>query len=191
MTDTVNDSAPGVNSDMPEAVVQLRGLILGYVVSRAVHVAAELDLANHLRDGNEDSAALAARCGAHAQTLSRLMRMLVTVGVFAERNGRFMNNELSGLLRSDVPNSMRALARMSGADFRWSVVQALMHSVQTGEPAFQHIFKEEIFSYLSHHPDEAQLFDEAMVNGSDLMNHAIVDAYDFSEFTVLVDIAGG
>jgi hypothetical protein len=86
---------------------------------------------------------------------------------------------------------MLALARMAGTDSRWSVAQALMHSVQTGEPAFQHIFKEDMFSYFSHHPDEAQLFDEAMVSGSDLMNHAIVEAYDFSHFTTLVDIAGG
>ena len=80
---------------------------------------------------------------------------------------------------------------MFGADFKWSAAQALRHSVETGEPAFQHVFGEEQFSYLSHHPDKAQLFDEAMVSCSELINRAIIDAYDFSRFATLVDVAGG
>ena len=104
---------------------------------------------------------------------------------------RFSNNDTSELLQSDVPHSMRAWARMFGADFKWSAAQALRHSVETGEPAFQHVFGEEQFSYLSHHPDKAQLFDEAMVSCSELINRAIIDAYDFSRFATLVDVAGG
>jgi hypothetical protein len=119
------------------------------------------------------------------------MRMLVSVGVFTEHNGRFANNEIAELLRADAPQSLRAWARMFGADFQWSSAQALPHSVKTGEPGFQHVFGEELFSYLSHHPDKAHLFDEAMVSGSELMNGAIVSAYDFSGFGSLVDIAGG
>jgi O-methyltransferase domain len=176
---------------IPEAAKKLRGLILGYFVSRAVNVAAELDLAGHLSKGGKDGAKLAALCGAHGPTVTRVMRMLVSQGVFAETDGRFSNNEVSELLRSDSPRSMRAWARMFGADFQWSAVQALMNSVRTGEPGFQHVFGEEMFSYLSHHPEDARLFDEAMVSGSELINRAIVGAYDFSGFGTLVDVAGG
>jgi len=164
---------------------------LGFVVSRAVQVAAELDLATHLGDGAKNGVELAGLCGAHAPTLSRLMRMLVSIGVFVETDDRFANNALSELLRSDVPHSMRAWARMFGSDSHWLSAQALMHSTQTGESAFQHVFKEELFSHLSRHPEKAQVFDEAMVSGSEQMNRAIVDAYDFSVFTTLVDVAGG
>jgi hypothetical protein len=176
---------------IPETTKKLRGLILGYFVSRAVHVAAELDLAGHLRKGSKNGVELAALCGAHAPTLTRMLRMLVSVGVFAEDKGRFSNNELSELLRGDAPQSVRAWARMFGADFQWSSVQGMAHTVKTGEPAFEHVFGEELFSYLSHHPDDAKLFDEAMVSGSELMNGAIVGAYDFSRFGTLVDVAGG
>ena len=44
---------------------------------------------------------------------------------------------------------------------------------------------------MSHHPDQARLFDEAMVSSSELINRAILDAYDFSGFATLVDVAGG
>ncbi len=176
---------------LSEGATRLRHLILGHIVSRAVHVAAELNLAHHLKEGSKDSAELATLCGTHAPTLSRLMRMLVSIGVFAERGGRFSNNDISELLRSDVPQSMRAWARMFGADFKWSVVQELLHSVRTGECAFEHVFGEEQFNYLTHHPEEAKLFDEGMVSGSELINRAIVDAYDFSGIATLIDIAGG
>jgi hypothetical protein len=191
MTIIAKGSQTDADPGMPEAATRLRGLILGYVVSRAVQVAVELDFAMHLRDGGKNGVELAALCGAHAPTLSRLMRMLVSIGVFAENDGRFANNALSELLRGDVPHSMRAWARMFGSDSHWLSAKELMHSTQTGEPAFQHVFKEELFKYLSRHPDKAQLFDEAMVSGSELMNRAIIDAYDFSGFTALIDIAGG
>ena len=183
MTITAKASRADADPGLPDAATRVRDLILGFVVSRAVQVAAELDLAAHLRDGGKDSVELAALCGAHAPTLSRLLRMLVSIGVFVENHGRFANNALSDLLRGDVPHSMRAWARMFGSDSHWSSAQALMHSAQTGEAAFQHVFKEELFTHLSRHPEKARLFDEAMVSGSELMNRAIIDAYDFSGFT--------
>ncbi len=191
MTNLIDVAQPDAHPGLSDAAINLRRLILGHVVARAVQAAAELDLADHLKEGGKDCAELATLSGAHAPTLSRLMRMLVSIGVFAESGGRFSNNAMSELLRSDVPQSMRAWARMFGADFNWSATHALLHSVQTGEPAFQHVFGEEKFSYLSHHPEKAKLFDEAMVSGSELINRAITDAYDFSGIGTLIDIAGG
>jgi hypothetical protein len=181
------DSVVGLS----DAAVQLRSLTLAYLVSRAVHVAAELDIADHVREGAKGCSELAVLCNVHAPTLYRMMRMLVSHGVFAETNDVFSNNALSNLLRSGVPGSLRATARMFGADPYWTSAQAMRHSLNTGEAAFQHVFSEELFDYLSQHPDQAQVFDEAMVAGSDLINRAILDAYDFSGFRTLVDVAGG
>lgn len=150
-------------SGLSEAATKLGRLLPAHIVSRAIQVATELDLASHIGDDDKSCTELAALCGAHAPTLSRLMRMLVSVGVFADNNRRFTNNDVSALLRSDVPQSMRAWACMLGADFQWSTTQALMHSVLTGKSACQHVFGDELFSYLSRHPDKAQLFDAAMV----------------------------
>ena len=112
----MNPSETDANLGLSEAAIKLGRLIPGYLVSRAIHVAAELDLAGHLRDDDRSCSELAALCGAHASTLSRLMGLLVSLGVFAENNRRFSNNAVSALLRSDAPQSMRAWARMIGAD---------------------------------------------------------------------------
>jgi hypothetical protein len=50
-------------------------------------------------------------------TLYRLLRALASVGVFAEvEEQQFALTPLAELLRSDVPCSMRALARMYGSE---------------------------------------------------------------------------
>ena len=57
-----------------------------------MHVAAELGIADLLRDGPKTIEQLAAATGAHRQSLYRLLRMLAGYGVFAEdAAGRFEN----------------------------------------------------------------------------------------------------
>jgi hypothetical protein len=62
----------------------LMGLINGYRVSQALHVAASLGVADHLKDGPKSSDAMAQACGAHPRSLYRLLRALAAIGVFHE-----------------------------------------------------------------------------------------------------------
>src|SRR6266568_6776856 len=95
--------------------LQVRDLLMGFVVSRALQVAAELGLADVLADGPKDRDALAREVGAHADTLHRLMRALASFGVFDQLpDGRFANTPRSEYLRSDAPGSLRGPARMHG-----------------------------------------------------------------------------
>ena len=90
----------------------MRDLLMGFVLSRALQVAAELDLADALAAGPKDRDALAREVGAHADTLQRLLRVLAAYGVFAQLpDGRFINTPQSEYLRSDAPGSVRGLAR--------------------------------------------------------------------------------
>src|SRR3954453_13889677 len=93
----------------PAALVQM---LTGYWVSKALNVAAELGVADHLKDGPRAVTELASECGAAPAALSRLLGALASVGVFAEEDGdRFGLTPLAELLRSDVPGSVRGLAR--------------------------------------------------------------------------------
>src|SRR3569832_1614651 len=87
-------SPPLVATD-PSA--ELMRLINGYQVSQALHVAATLGVADHLKDGPKPSDALAAACGAHPPSLYRLLRALAAVGVFRETGaGEFSLTPLGG-----------------------------------------------------------------------------------------------
>jgi hypothetical protein len=67
----------------------------------------------------------------------------------------------------------------------------LLYSVRTGEPAFDRIFGQPLFTFFSQHPEQASNFDKAMVGSHGRDTAAMLDAYDFSEFTTVVDIGGG
>jgi hypothetical protein len=182
-------------SDVDQSKSQLeavRTLSMSFVVSRALQVAALLGVADALAIGPKDRDELAREVGAHADTLSRLLRALTGFGVFELLpDGRFGNTPRSEYLRSAGPQSICALARMHGSPEMWQAWGGLEHSVRTGEPTFAHVHGLPMFEFLAAHPESARRFDEGMVNSSRLMNEAIVEAYDWSQFGILVDVAGG
>jgi ubiquinone/menaquinone biosynthesis C-methylase UbiE len=166
-------------------------LLTGYWISQAVHVAAQLGVADLLKDGPRTISDLARATGTHARSLYRLLRALASEGIFAEdTQGRFVLTPLGECLRSDVPNSQRSLAIMNGEE-HYRCWGELLYSVQTGQTAFEKLFGQPIFHYLAAHPRQARIFDEGMVGVHGAETKAMLDAYDFSKFGTLVDIGGG
>ena len=172
--------------------IALLRLVNGYQVSQALHVAATLKLADLLARGPRTSDDLAAATEAHADALYRLLRALAAIGVFKELEGRrFELTPLGDGLRSDVPVSIRGWAAFIGRQYHWNAWSALLHSVRTGENAFQHVHGTDVWTYRAERPEEAEIFDAAMTSQTSRQESAILDAYDFGRFGEIVDIAGG
>jgi len=172
--------------------VQLFDLLKGMMRSRVVYTAARLDIADKLRDGPKNLSMLAEEIGTHEPSLYRLLRALASIGLFTEVEPRsFANTELSSLLRSDHPASLRDVARYFGSDVFWKTWGALDYSIRTGERAFDHVFHERNWSYFAAHPDAAETFQRGMTVVSQLENAAVSRAYDFSVFETVVDVGGG
>jgi O-methyltransferase domain/Dimerisation domain len=170
----------------------LRQLANGFMISQAICVAAKLGIADLLADGPRSCADLAAAAGAHVLGLRRLLRVLASVGVFAEDEaGQFHLTPMAESLQSAVPGSMRAYAITRGEPWIWQPWGALLHGVQTGQVAFEHVFDTGFFSYMADHPEAAAVFDQAMTGRSSQENSAITAAYDFANVTRLVDVGGG
>src|SRR5262249_40095882 len=94
-------------------------------------------------------------------------------------------------LRSDVEDSLRAVAIMFGAPWQRAAWSNILHAVRTGEPAFNHVHGMGFFEYCQKHPEAASVFDEAMTSFSSQETPAVLDAYHFGGIRTLVDIAGG
>jgi hypothetical protein len=170
------------------AIERLVDMILGWMVSRAIHVAAELGIADALANGSKSITELAAASSSHPQSLYRLLRMLASKGIFAETpDGRFQLTEEGGLLQSGL---LRDFAQMVG-DADWNGFGALLHNIKTGEPAFKHVNGVGFFDYLSTHPEAQERFDRGMANGADAENPLIAAAYDFFQYRRIVDVGGG
>jgi precorrin-6B methylase 2 len=68
---------------------------------------------------------------------------------------------------------------------------AVMHTLETGEPALKHALGMKLFEYLSQDPESRRVFDEAMTGLSMQVSRAVVSAYDFSGIDRIVDVGGG
>jgi hypothetical protein len=167
-------------------------LVSGYRVSQVICVAAKLGIADLLRDGPRGSEELARATAAHAPSLYRVLRALAGIGVLEELDGRrFALAPLGVHLRSDVPGSVRSLATLFGQDPHWRAWGSLLHSVQTGERAFDRVYGQGLFEYLGQHPEAAALFNDTMIALTAEVAPAVAAAYDFSGVGTLVDVGGG
>jgi hypothetical protein len=167
-------------------------MVFGKHVSMAISVAAKLRLADKLHSSPLTASELAKQTGSHEPSLYRLMRALVSVGVFAQHaDGRYGNTPNSELLRTGVPGSMRGMADFMGAEWCWDAWGHLLLSVQSGKTAFNEVFGEPCFDYLAKHPDESAVFNEGMVGFSTGIAKAVVEAYSFGHVQTLMDVGGG
>ena len=160
--------------------------------SQAIHVAATLGVADLLEDGPRSVDELAQATGTYAPTLYRLLRALASVGVFAEQpDGQFRSTPLAEYLRTNAPRSLRAWAMQIGQQYLWTSWGHLLHSVRTGEPAFPELYGATAWEYRQAHPEEDAVFNAAMTALSAGVVEAIVQSYDFSGMSVLMDVGGG
>jgi hypothetical protein len=181
----------GVVSSLPPQM-QMFLLSEGTTVFTAVTLAAELGIADVLADGPRSSDEIAETTSTHADSMYRLLRLLSVFGVFSEvQPHRFVQTPLSELLRSGTPGSMRAWMRMVGLPVWGPMFAEAMHSVKTGKPSFQRSRGVEFFDYLTAHPREGAIFNEAMTAFGEGVVAAVVQAYDFGGARRLVDVGGG
>jgi O-methyltransferase domain len=161
------------------------------VASRSLHVVAELGVANHIDTEPVSIKQLATMCGADPTGLDRVLRLLATHGIFEARDDGYQHTAASRLLRDDDPRSMRAFPRMMGLPSFVAMFDRLAHSVRTGEPAAGLIDGGGMWAYLQQHPDEAEVFGQAMTAKAAADTAAIVAAYNFGRANTIADIGGG
>ena len=118
--------------------------------------------------------------------------MLAGAGVFAEEaSGRFGLTPLASTLQTNTPDSVRDWALFIAAPPVWAAWGNLLHSVQTGESAFEHTFGMRLFSYMTDHPELGAAYNNWMAKQSELQNGAVLASYDFSVHHKVVDVGGG
>jgi len=172
--------------------MQMFRLATGHFAVQALFVAAKLAFPDHLASTPQTAEDLARLTGAHTPSLRRLLRALVTVGVFERLgDGRFAATPLSRTLESDSPNSVRNGVLVFGSALHWNPWGDLLHSVTTGESAFGHVFGRPLFEHLDRDPEAGQVFHAWMDQTSRLITPVLLGAYDFSAFGSIVDVGGG
>ena len=166
-------------------------LATAYWLSQAIYVAAKLGIADLLKDGPKTCAVLATATGSDAPSLFRLMRALSGMGIFSQvGQDRFVLSPLAEGLQTEVPGSLRATMITLG-EIHYQACGDLLHSVQTGSPAFNKVFGASLFEYLKQNGDAADAFNQGMSDVSSMLAYAVLLAYDFAGISSIVDIGGG
>jgi O-methyltransferase domain len=167
-------------------------MIIGAWRAQGIAAAAELKVADALADGPLPIDELARRVEADPDALARLLRALISEGIFVQRrDGRYALNALGKTLRSNAPLSMAGMARMVGMpEYRehWS---ALVDAVRTGEAVPPKLRGMSAWDYLAQKPEIAAVVNDAMTSMSEFAVDAVVAVYDFAPFQTIVDVGGG
>jgi O-methyltransferase domain/Dimerisation domain len=178
--------------DAPSLEAELRRLVNGFRVSQVLHVVAALGIADLLADGPRSSDELAAAADANPDALYRVLRAAASVGVLHEDDARgFALTPMGQGLRADAPGSIAGWAAHVGRSYFWNAWGNLMHTVRTGENAFENLHGVDAWTYRAEHPEESAIFDTAMRAITRPVNAALLDAYDFGRFRTLADVGGG
>ena len=160
------------------------------VAARALWGAAELGVADALDNDPRPVDELAVTCAADPGALYRVLRLLAAHGVFVEHDGRrFSHSEMSRTLRSDHPTRTRAAVRMLSGDGMYRAFGAFRTSLATGRPSWDAAMGEPIFDWLSHEPEAASIFNDAMIGIHGGEPPAVAAAYPFAG--TVIDVGGG
>lgn len=160
--------------------------------SRALYVAARLDIASILGDELLSAEEIAARAPAHPDATYRLLRMLAAVGIFEQPSPRyFRNNKLSSFLRTDNPQNVRAMILMHNSEVMsrpW--YEQLERGVREGAVPFELAHGEALFDYMDSHPEFDVLFSQAMDSVEALTGDSFATDFDWGQFDRVIDVGG-
>ncbi len=164
-------------------------LSFGGRLLKVVQVLLELDIAERLTGGPRPVEELARESGADETALYRLLRTATAVGIFRETAARCFENTpmSSGLLRS---SDVVPLIKYNTMDMTTLPYEELMHSVRTGEPAFEHRFGKSFYQYLEDNPADREFFEQFMSHWARQMTEEEMNSFGFERFTKLADLGG-
>ncbi len=168
----------------PSAHAGIFQLLNGIAVAGALSGLAQLAIPDLVEHGPKSADELAREVGADPRALYRLMRATASVGVLSEGpDGKFSETPMSAVLRS--------FAMMHGTEWHARGWAKLDYCVKTGKQAIEEVYGVPIFQFFEQHPEESQLFNQAMTDLSMLDSPAVAEAYSFTGIHSLVDVGGG
>jgi hypothetical protein len=190
--DIVRHRLSQLHRNMVPAPVAMQEMISNAWAAQAITAAADLRIADALAGGPLSADQLADAVDADADTVARLLRVLIGRGVFRRlRDGRYALNPLGDTLRSDSGVSMRGVARFIGAPQHREHWSGLTTAIRTRRSVVPDMRGKPIFDYLAEQKDYDDIFNAAMTSASELAIAPVVASYDFGRFATIVDVAGG
>lgn len=188
----MTDKTDKPSASPTEAQLLIGQLLFGKHLTYALSGVARLGVADHMDATPQSIDEIAAKTGAHAPSLYRVMRVLASMGIFKESPQRhFALTQAGALLKSDAPGTSRYFAMMFGDEWAVRPFEHMTDILRDGQDGMTKAFGKDIWNLFAERADQLETFQAAMTSGSTMAARAILDAYDFSGITRLGDVGGG
>lgn len=172
--------------------IAMMEMIMAAWTAQAITAAADLGIADALAKGPLSAEQLASAVNADADAVSRLMRALITRGIFRQRDdGRYELTPLADTLRSDSDVSLNAWARFMGSPRHREHWSHLPDAIRSGRAVVPALRGKPFFEYVVDEPEFGEIFNGAMTSVSELAITGLIAGYDFSPYATIVDVGGG
>jgi SAM-dependent methyltransferase len=174
----------------PDTRQHLSRLVTGHILTQCLYCVAELRVVDEMPAGEPIGVDdLAARVGADADALHRVLRALAAEGLFVEVEPRAYQVTEVGELFRDSEGSLRYGALLHGGQ-TMRLFLNMIDTVRTGVPVPILLHGRSRWEELASDPEQSEVFNRAMRGRA----AALVDtagALDWDDTRTLVDVGGG
>ncbi len=190
-------------SALPPAA-QIMSIMNGDQAFHTIATAVDLNIAGLLEEfGPLPVSKLAQKAQVDTFSLFRILRALASIGIFREQNSEELDYshavfEQTDLSRALVPHeqlpendSVYDTVTLFSAGWQQDSWRKLTDSVRAGKTGLELATGGDIWQYLQNHTREREQFQKTMTWLTQQVETAILQAYDFSPFKQIVDVAGG
>lgn len=175
--------------DDRDAVIRLIG---GYMVSDAIRAAGHLGVFATLDQSPGITLdELAARTGAPAGQLDRVLNLLRYAGLIEQRETMLDNTDLGEALVPGKPGSLAAFAENFTSPLFQRAWDHLETSILTGEAGFDREYHQPVYDYLGHHEAANTLFNQAMQEEARATAESAAALITIDDHETIVDLGGG
>jgi pimeloyl-ACP methyl ester carboxylesterase len=170
---------------------RLRQEIEAYHAAALAYAAVKLGLPDKIGERFWAADDLALQLKISAPHLKRLLRGLVTQGICAERDdGSFALGPLGASLRSDSPSRLADRVTIVVEQY-WLPWAELLHTVRSGEPAFEHVFGTDVWAWRNENFKGGDAFAAYLAGETFGAATSIVAALDLAGVGTVAVIGGG
>ena len=167
----------------------LTRIATGGFLAAALYAAIEFGIPDQLADGSRSTRDLAAACHADEDVLYRILRALASIGVFNEEAPRtFALTRPAALLRS---SSIADQLRWMSHPVQLQAASGILEATDTRLSGARTAAGPALFDRLASNTDLLDCFHRAMAASTIDVAAAVLDAYDFADAAVVVDVGGG
>jgi hypothetical protein len=179
-------------TEFRSATAALAGLV-DLATPFAVRAAVALRLPELVRDGHTGADEMAVACGADRDSLARLLRHLVTVGLFDEPvPGRHALTAMSEALLADENALFRAWLDADGPGLRMDLAYGgMVEAVRTGRSSYRAVHGTDFWSDYRGDERLRLFFGSTMAGFAWQTGPEVAAGYDWGPVSTVLDVGGG